>query len=322
MRKPAELSRAQVVRKRRTQQGERRVTRSSALARRPMAPITSRGMQPFADAQGITSPAVRRQYQAAISMPGIEVRMPAISFTSRSLKWRVVSTVLSAALIGILYLAWTSSFFRVTAPQVSGNVRNSAEEIGASLQAASEPSFMLVPADLERRLRLNFPDILSARVQVAFPNNLTIQLVERQPLIAWQQGNGYTWIDDQGIAFRPQGSADNLIAVSSQEAPPRGLPSLTDPVAPIPYLTADMVNAIRQLASKVPAGETMLYDPKYGLGWADTRGWRVFFGTNNRDLPARLKVYEAVVASLTTKGVAPAFISVQYANAPYYRMSQ
>lgn len=317
-----QASRAQVVRQRRRQQGERRVARSSALASRPVAPITARGMAPFADARSITTPAARRQYQAAISMPGMEVRMPAISFTSRSLKWRLVSGTLSLALIALLYTAWNSNFFRITAPQVTGNVRNSADEIGAALAASGEPSFMLVPTDLERRLRLNFPEIVSARIQVAFPNGLSVQVAERTPVIAWQQGNAFTWIDDHGVAFRPQGAVDNLIAVSAQEAPPRGLPSPVDPLAPIPFLTTSMVQAIMELAPDVPAGATMVYDPKYGLGWADPRGWRVFYGMDNNDLTTKLRVYQALVTSLTAKGVAAALISVQYANAPYYRMSQ
>ena len=317
-----QLSRAQLVRQRRRQQGERRVARSSALASRPMAPITSRAMPPFADTQRITSPAARRQYQAAISMPGVEVRMPAISFTSRSLKWRLVSGTLSVALMALLYLAWNSDFFRITAPRVSGNVRNSADEIVATLGTSGESSFMLVPAELERRLRLNFPEIISARIQVAFPNSLSIQVVERTPVIAWQQGNAYTWVDDNGVAFRPQGTMDSLIAVSAREAPPRGLPSQSDPLAPIPFLTTNMVRMIKELAPDVPPGATMVYDPKYGLGWTDTRGWQVFFGMDNSNLSTKLQVYQALVTSLTAKGVTPALISIQYASAPYYRMIQ
>ncbi len=255
-------------------------------------------------------------------MPGIEVRMPAISFTSRSLKWRVVSITLSAALIAALYLAWTSPFFRVVVPQVSGNTRITAADMGAALGAAGEPSFLLVPADLERRLRLNYPELASARIQIAFPNQLTIEVTERTPVIAWQQGNGYTWIDDNGVAFRPQGSTDNLITVSARATPPPGQPSSNDQIAPIPYLSADMVQAIRELAPNVPGGATMLYDPRYGLGWADSRGWQVFFGSDESNLPTKLEVYGALVKSLTAQGVVPAFISVQYANAPYYRMSQ
>ncbi len=66
---------------------------------------------------------------------------------------------------------------------------------------------------------------------------------------------------------------------------------------------------------------TVEYDPKYGLGWPDSRGWKVFFGTNVSDMPLKLQVYKSLVDSLAQKGIQPAFISVQYANAPYYRMN-
>ncbi len=255
-------------------------------------------------------------------MPGIEVRMPAISFTSRTLKWRVVSLTVSAVLFAALYLAWSSPFFQVQVPEVSGNTKITAMDMGAALGVVGEPSFLLVPTDVERRLRLNYPELASARIQVSFPNRLTIQVSERTPVIAWQQGNGYTWIDDNGVAFRPQGSVDSLITVVGRATPPAGQPSLNDQFAPIPYLSTHMVQAIKDLAPNVPAGAQMLYDPRYGLGWADSRGWQVFFGGDESNLPTKLEVYEALVKSLTTKGVVPAFISVQYANAPYYRMSQ
>ncbi len=322
MSRSADISRAEVVRKRRRQQMDRRVAKSSSLARRPIAPITTRVMPPYAGASGLSRAAPRRQYQAAISMPGIEVRMPAISFTSRSLKWRLVSSMLSAGLCALLYAAWGSPFFRVAAPQISGNTRSSSDEISAVLDVAGRPSFTLVPGQLESRLRQNYPEIVSARIQVEFPNIVNLRVVERTPVISWQQGGGYTWIDDEGVAFRPQGSADNLIPVSAKSAPPAGAPSLTDPMAPIPYLSADTVRAIMELAPDVPAGATMLYDARYGLGWADSRGWQVYFGKDESNLTTKLAVYQALVSSLTAKGVAPAFISVQYANAPYYRMSQ
>ncbi len=316
------LSRAQIVRQRRRKQVERRVARSSALAGRPLAPITTRGVPRSAGIQALTTPAAKRQYQAAISMPGFEVRMPGISFTSRSLKWRVISITLSAALLAALYLAWNSPFFQVTSPQVSGSTRIAAADMNAALGAVGKPSFLLAPADLERRLRLNFPELTAVRIEISFPNQLLIQVTERTPIIAWQQGNGYTWIDDNGVAFRPQGSVDNLIMVSARATPPPGRSSTNDPLAPIPYLSQDMVQAIRELAPSVPSGATMLYDPRFGLGWADSRGWQVFFGSDESNLATKLEVYQALVKSLTAQGVTPAFISVRYANAPYYRMSQ
>lgn len=313
-------SRADLVRQRRRKQVERRVTKSSALASRPMARLTTRGMPAYAATRATTG--ARRQYQATISMPGIEVFMPSISVSSRSLMWRLVSGALSAVLLAVLYVAWGSAYFAVAAPRVTGNVRVTSEEINAVLGASGQPSFLLVPTELESRLRANYPEITSADVGVVFPNILNVSVVERTPVIAWQQGNAYTWLDGEGVAFRPQGVADSLITVSARGTPPAGKPSLSDANAPTPYVTPGMVQAIQKLAPDVPAGETMLYDPKFGLGWTDGRGWQVFFGNDDSDLTTKLQVYEALVSSLQAQGVDPAFISVQYASAPYYRMSQ
>lgn len=97
---------------------------------------------------------------------------------------------------------------------------------------------------------------------------------------------------------------------------------VNDPLSPLPYLSAEMVKAIETLAPKVPAGTTMIYDHQNGLGWSDSRGWKVTFGDDPQDMALKLQVYQSLVASLAQQGVTPAFISVQYVNAPYYRISQ
>ncbi len=61
-------------------------------------------------------------------------------------------------------------------------------------------------ATLERQLRLNFPELLKARVTVWLPNRVYVELVERTPAIVWNQDGGYTWIDESGVAFRPRGA--------------------------------------------------------------------------------------------------------------------
>lgn len=318
----SQSNRAELVRRRRLQQAEKRVARSSALAARPVAAITSRSVEPYGVPLPVRSPSHRRQYQTALSMPGIEVNMPAIRFTSTRLKWRVLSLTLSLMLGAVLYLAWTSPIFLVDNPQVSGDERIGSDEIRAVLGVKGEPVFLLVPSELENRLRLNYPEMESARVTVGLPNTVEVRVVERTPLISWQQGNGYTWIDDKGVAFRPRGTAANAIMVSARAAPPPGVPSLQDPLSPIPYASADIVQAVQMLAPSAPQGAMLLYDPRYGLGWSDSRGWQVFFGSDARDMPVKLQVYQALVKSLEAKGIVPVFISVQYANAPYYRMSQ
>jgi hypothetical protein len=315
-------NRADQVRRRRRQQSDQRVTKSSALAGRPVAPITTRTIPTPVSSHRIAGANGGRRYQTAVSMPGIEVRLPTVSFTSKGLKSRVLSVALSLLLGAGLYLAWNSSFFRVDTPQISGNGRIAADDIRTVLGIEGQPAFMMVPGDLQNRLRLNYPELLSAQVSLGLPNVVFVEVVERIPVISWQQGGAYTWIDAAGVAFRPRGTDTNLISINARAAPPRGLASLVDPLSPVPYLSVDLVQAITELAPSVPQGSGLIFDPQYGLGWADSRGWQVYFGEDPRGMAVKLQVYQALVSALAGKGIVPTFISVQYANAPYYRMIQ
>jgi hypothetical protein len=255
-------------------------------------------------------------------MAGFELRMPAISLPSVEVKSRLFSMFLCILLGAGLYLIMTLPDFRVSQAQIMGNQRLSADEINAVLSTSGQPIFTLMPSDLETRLRLNYPELKSAHVILGLPNSVMVNIVEREPVILWQQGGGITWIDKNGVAFRPRGTAANLIPVAALAAPPAGSPAVNDPLSPLPYLSADMVKAIETLAPSVPAGTSIVYDPKDGLGWADARGWRVTFGYDAKEMAVKLKVYQSLIDSLTQQGITPVFISVEFANAPYYRMSQ
>ena len=322
MRNERERSRAEAVRMRRREQAQKRVTKSSAMATRPLPPITSRDSITYAGPVRVAPPNTRRKFQAALSMPGIEVRMPGIQITSAGIRSRVLSIMLSLLLGTCLYLAVTLPEFHAAPAQVAGNERISADEINAVLGTTGQSIFMLTGAQLETRLRLNYPELEAAHVTISLPNAIHVSVVERQPVVLWQQGSGYTWIDASGIAFRPRVSPGNLIPVAALAAPPAATLTQSDPLSPVPFIPQDLVKAIQTLAPDVPAGTTMEYDPKYGLGWSDSRGWKVYFGSETKDMPLKLQVYKSLVDTLAQKGIQPTFISVQYANAPYYRISQ
>ena len=314
-----ELSRAEQIRLRRRQDSQKRQTQSALRSARPLPMVTSRNAAPV---KRMARPSTRRRFQAAFSMPGIQVYMPSIVMPHFEVGWRLLSFFMSLLLGAAIYLAWTLPTFRVVAANVTGNQRVSADEINSVLNPAGQSIFTLLPTDLESRLRINYPELASVKVAISLPNTMTVNVVERQPIILWQQNGGYTWIDASGVAFRPRGVADNLISVTALAAPAPGLPSTNDALSPIPYLSMDMLKAIKTLAASVPSGTAMIYDPRNGLGWSDGHGWQVFFGSNAKDMALKLQVYQSLITSLTSRGITPAFISVQYLNAPYYRMSR
>jgi len=318
----SELTRAEIVRKRRRQQNTKRMmAQTFEHAVRQFPPVTSRDGIPLARTKQ-KRPSTKRRFQASLSMPGFQLRSPSITLPVVSIGGRLLSLGLSMLLSALLYLAWSLPMFRVAGAQLAGNQRVGADEINAVLNSAGQPIFMLRPAELETRLRLNYPELASVKVRLGLPNLVSVELTERQPIILWQQGSGFTWIDGQGVAFRPRGTADGLIQVMALAAPAAGQPSTNDPLSPVPFISAEMVKAVKTLAPNAPAGTPILYDPRNGLGWADNRGWQVFFGSDAQDTALKLQVYQSLVNSLAQRGTYPVFISVQYPNAPFYRMSQ
>jgi hypothetical protein len=324
-----ELPRAELVRQRRTQQTHQRLTKTRKTVYRPETvymPVTPRLVKQTRTPKGkaarpATKKPRRQHYDIAFSMGRADVRTPGIAIPQ--LGTRLLSSLLCAALIFSLYTIWTSSTFKVNGTEISGNQRLGEDEINAALQIIGQPIFMAIPAQIAANILADYPDLSSADVHVVFPNRIIVSVAERIPLIAWYQDGTMAWIDAQGVAFPPRGKAGNLISVVANGNPP---PVQLDPqqaAGPTPpFLDPAMVQVICTLNPYIPGGAPMIYDTTYGLGWQDARGWQVYFGQNTDDIPLKLKVYQAIVDMLTNKGIRPTLISVEYPNAPFYRVTQ
>jgi hypothetical protein len=322
-----DLSRAELVRLRREQDSKTRVERARKESTRSV-PVTSRtrsGESPQPRRKGAKTSngrSTRRRFQNALLPVAPDAEMRGISISRPHLGRRLPSFLLVALLATALYLAFNTPQLRVTQAQVIGNQILTPAEINTALNIAGQPTFLLMPSELEKRLRLAFPELAAAKVDVSLPNTVSVQVVERKPVVRWEQGDGYTWVSEEGIAFRPHGDMPGLISVTALSAPPINGIISSDPLIPAPFLAPEMVKSIKGLAGHVPPGVSILYDASFGFGWSDPRGWQVYFGTSGRDIELKVRVYESMVASLTGRGIQPALINVTYPTAPYYRLSE
>jgi len=318
MREKKELTRSEEVRLRRDKEKTQRTKRAAREVTRSVPPITTR-INGVRVASKRRSPRnTRRRFQIALPIPSDEIRtfsIPQPRFGTRAISFLFVGIIGT-----LIYLAYTLPFFQVTQAQVTGNQIIPPEEVTSVMGIAGRPIFTLRPDELETRLRLNFPELVSAHVTVTLPNLVSVILVERHPVIRWEQGGGYTWIAEDGVAFRPRGDKPELISVIAESAPALSL-SASDPLNPVPFISAGMVQALKGLAGHVPPGASIIFSPNYGFGWNDPRGWRVYFGTSEGDVELKMRVYESMVNSLTQRGIRPAMINVTYPTAPYYRMN-
>ncbi len=313
------LSRAELVRLRREEEHANEMKRALKEITRPV-PAVTRAKPKAKKPRRKSVRNTRRRFQVVLPHAS-NMNMRSFSIPRPRFGWRFISLILVAFLGAAIYFAFEHPALRVTEAQVTGNQMLTLADIKSVLNVAGQPVFLLIPSDLETRLRLNYPELASVRVSVSLPNIVSVNVTERQPVIRWEQGDGYTWVAQDGVAFRPRGEMIGLISIVAVSAPPVA-DSVVDPLTPAPFISTEMVDAIKGLASHVPPGAPILYDAAYGFGWNDPRGWRVYFGTSARDVELKMRVYESMVSSLTQRGIHPALINVTYPTAPYYRMTQ
>ncbi len=318
-----ELSRAELVRQRRAQRAVKELAQTTRRALKPMTHVSSRAVptRPVIKPKRVDDSRSRR-FNVVLGLPEIHLHRPNITMPRLRGGWRPTSFIVAILLGTAIYFALTLPYFQVPNATVLGNNRLSREEIDSVLGVTGQSIFTVQPHDVAARLRMNYPELASAEVNVYLPNHVYVTVIERQPVILWQQDNGYTWIDPMGVAFRPHGTAAGLVSVIGLTEPPAGTASVDDPFSPPPFMQEELVDAILVLSSSVPAGATMIFDPSYGLGWNEPRGWQAFFGTSAKDMALKVRVYQSLVDSLVSRGRIPEFISVIYPDAPFYRMTE
>jgi hypothetical protein len=274
----------------------------------------SRGMATSRKSQGRSG---RKSYDVAFSLGRTDVRAPILTMPALGPRW--ISAVLTFLLGFMLYTMWTASTFTVSAAEVHGNQRLTSEDVTSALGVSGQPIFKAVPALIRNNLRTAFPDLASVSVRVNLPNHIIVNVVERQPLLVWYEDGAVTWIDANGVAFKPRGDVQGLIQVASTGTPPKPLADPAKSIFDQIFIDPEMVKAIVALSPSVPAGVSMTFDPKYGIGWQDTRGWSVYFGQNIQDIPIKLEVYRSIVDTFIRQGIQPTMISVEYLDAPFYK---
>jgi cell division protein FtsQ len=261
--------------------------------------------------------ATRKGYAIAFSLGHTKVHAPTLNLPQLGPRW--VSAGMTLILGFMLLTMLTASPFQIKGAEVAGNQRIGVAEINAALGVIGDPIFKAIPSQIEANLHTAYSDLASIKVRVGFPNHISVDITERMPVLAWYQNGVVTWIDANGVAFTPRGKVPGLIQVAATGAPANVPLDTSLPIYAQKFITPEMVQAMSVLARDVPAGMPMTFDPVYGMGWQDPRGWSVYFGQDSKDISMKKNVYLAIVDTLTLQGIQPTLISVEYLNAPFYK---
>jgi hypothetical protein len=342
VRNKAVLPRSEQVRQRRAQRSRERVGRVAqrAIFTSELPAVVVRG--------GIGTPVVqrsknrpRRSFSIPLDMPGTEMRMPALPIIRPG--WRLLSGFLTIMFGILIYVMLTAPILEISAPQLNGIQRLTAEDFENVLHLSGMNIFFFDPQYAHALLEKSFPELSYIDIQVALPNKVMITVIERQPVLAWEHGK-VKWIDSEGYIFPARGEpSTQLVYVTGDTTPPliheqtqqelsgdpgaeqsdeesiKGDQDILEKSDLHPRMEPRLLQVILKLNSLIP-GVPLVYSGQNGLGWKDPAGWQVFIGTSLEQFDEKMTVYQAIVKKLNEQGIQPAMISVEHIHAPFYRM--
>ena len=206
-----------------------------------------------------------------------------------------------------LYLL-TADEFSVREVIVSGNETISAEDIYRLSGLKETNIFFVRPAQMEAAIA-QIPNIKGARVSCRLPDQVIIEVEERQVEIVWQVGDTLYSVDAEGAVFLTTGGTDQALLIRDLDG---------HHLRPGEHIDSGLVEAAHKLRSLLPEVKALDYSRPEGLSFTDERGWRVLLGTGE-DLEYKIAVLRALFQEIERKGIKVELIDLRFKGSVYYR---
>ena len=257
--------------------------------------------------------------------------------------WRLLSFILAGAFSFAIFTAWQSPDYKISTVRIEGLQRLSEDDVLGILDINGLHIFMLESEGVSQLLRQHFPELRDIQVKLSLPARVSIRVVERQPMIAWQLKDNLLWIDSDGYLIPARGEVKQMLTIQADALPSYLLigkedASIKNVILDKPKFKEDMnslvffsipkqidgnlLTAILQLNAWMPNESVLLYQEKRGIGWTDIRGWDVFIGRKLENINDKMLMYETIVRKLEEQGIHPVIVSVEFLHAPYYRLEE
>ncbi len=131
----------------------------------------------------------------------VPVRSGAQRQVKRGFFWKLLSMLFGIiALIFVANLVLNSSAFRVEQINITGTHNDVLTRTIQHMGMQGQNIFLMDVVALKERIETS-PLVASASVDKQWPNQVTINVVERTPVLLWQTGQGTYSVDNQGVVI-------------------------------------------------------------------------------------------------------------------------
>ena len=212
-------------------------------------------------------------------------------------------------LLGVALWIGLSPRFTVASAVVTGASRVCGEAVVAASGLRQQHILRVDERAAARRILEQVPSVKQVEISCGLPADCVIAVVEREPLLTWDSGEGLLWVDAAGAAFAaPQLLEGRWVVSGPLPVDERGL------------VDSEVLLGLAELTRLGIRPGPISYRPGRGLVLDDPAGWRIVLGQGT-GMEQRLRVYAAVRAYLLAEGIHPRFVDVRFPAAPYYSES-
>ncbi len=224
-----------------------------------------------------------------------------------------MASILFIGLVALTVFLFSDTRFYVQTAAIRGLRYTSAEQVYRQADIDQYSIFWINDREAERRIEA-LPYVKQATVRTALPNQVRIEVVEREPLVVWKIGGQEFWVDSEGITMPIAGSA-----------PAPDLPVLWDldgsTAASDGRLDPQLIASLRQVKQQTPEVTDFGYDRVNGLQFRFPSGSFVYLG-HPEGMAKRVASLLVLHQSLASQGQAPAEINWRFENGYYLRLAQ
>jgi len=235
-----------------------------------------------------------------------------------SFRWipRVLPTLLYVSVLilaaWLLYYSIASPYFAVRDISVSGNRLLDADQARAATGSLGQNLLRLRSAEIEKAVA-RISVVRSARVALALPGRLDIEVTERTPLVQWQAREGSFLVDSEGVVFSRQPPSGPVTLVKDMDGPALEVGSRIDP---------RILSAIETLALALPEQAGIQppwfeYSQASGIAVPAQGGPRIILG-DARDLDTKIGALLAIRAHLESTKARAETIDLRFKDRPIY----
>ncbi len=247
----------------------------------------------------------QRRYRDEIPVQHPLVRpRPALHFSAS----RILALVLAGVIAFGIGQLLSNDLFYVYSIQVTGNHVLSEGEVFEHSGIAGYNIFWVRPRQVAATLMAH-PYVRLARVQVGLPNRVHVDLVEREPQLAWDVNGTVAWVDHEGVVLPRLDGGGGLVTLSD----PAGQAALDER-----HLRPAIVAGLLEIHRLLPEVKVFRYSASLGLHFELPGGTEVYMG-DEVDMQQKVALLNALRQRLAADKVQAKLIDLRYQGRPYYR---